>query len=115
MNLKLFLNKNFGRHEPFTIDQFLADANDNVDHLSPGLSRTWGFEFRSMVVDGSSTRTCSMMSTEDQALILINKQILRDCYTFLNKPIRSFYGRNSSRIGIGEDLFTRLAMGVVVH
>ena len=111
VNFNLFFKQNFGSPQLFTLDQFLLDAQDNVNHLSPGLSKRWGIEFKSMLIDSSTTNTCSMLTTDKQAVIVLNKQLLRDCYKSLNEPVRSYYKRNSHSLNVDEELFARLAMG----
>lgn len=111
MNLKYFLKKHFGKAEPFTLEQFLSDAEANVNHLAPALQKRWGVEFKSLVMDSTKTNTSTMFTTDKQVLIVVNKELLRDCYQFLDAPLRAFYKRNACINSVDEDLFARLAMG----
>lgn len=110
MKLKLFLKKHFGRPQPFTLEQFLGDAADHIAHLAPALRRKWGIEFKSMVMDSETTNTSAQFTTTSQVLIVINKELLRECYRFLDRPLRSFYKRNAQIHNINEELFSRMAM-----
>lgn len=111
MNFKSTFQKHFGRPQPFTLEQFLMDAEENVNHVAPGLRKKWGVEFKSMVMDSEATSTSTQFTTDTQVLIVINKQLLRDCYHFLNEPLRLFYKRNAHIHNVDEELFARMAMG----
>lgn len=111
MHFISFVKKHFGRPQLFTLEQFLMDAEENVRHLAPALGKKWGVEFMSMVIDSDLASTSTQFTTDTQVLIVVNKKLLRDCFMFLNFPLREFYRRNTQIQDVDEELFVRMAMG----
>lgn len=75
------------------------------------LRRTYGVDFKPMILVSDEVNAGVRQTAPDQILIYLNTGLLRECYQFLAKPIRSYYQRNLQNLTVDEELFTRTCLG----